>query len=65
MTDGENSNLLVEQVRALGKKAQNGDLPARAELEKIALEEYGRETPRQPITRRLSAYGIKKPSTGG
>lgn len=61
MTGGDDSNELIEHVRALGKKAQNGDLPARAELEKIAITEYGREEPRMPITRRLSAYGIKKP----
>ena len=59
--DAEAYEALIQQVREYGRRAQQGDAEATAELNKLAETEYARESPRMPIVKRLAAFGIKRP----
>ncbi len=56
-------NKLRERIAEFGFRKKHGDVEAISSLEQIAVQEYSRDGGARPnIIRRLSAYGIKKPS---
>jgi len=53
---------VVDRIREHGPRAQRGDAPATAAMNRIAEEEYSRESgPRTPVVKRLAAYGFGRP----
>lgn len=58
----EDYDRVLGTLKEMGKRAQEGDSAATAELNRIAEYEYGRsDGGRTPIKKRLAAYGVGRP----